>query len=256
MARSRSWLARATRLAGWALLACFAGSVFAVALLRWLDPPLSAFMVESRLEAWLEHDRSYVFRHAWVDLGHIAPSLALAVVASEDQKFPEHWGFDVEAIEKAYEMNQHAHRIHGASTISQQVAKNLYLWPGRSYWRKGVEAYFTVLIETLWPKRRILEVYLNLAEFGHGTFGAEAAAEHYFHKPAARLTRADAALLAAVLPNPTHYSVTQPSRYVAERRDWILGQMQALGGPEMLDEIDAYPSRRPDGRAGLTAGRR
>ena len=135
-------------------------------------------------------------------------------------------------------------RVRGASTISQQVAKNLFLWSGRSFFRKGLEAYFTILIESLWPKRRILEVYLNIAEFGVGTYGAEAAAQRFFHKPASRLTRADAAALAAVLPNPERLSAAAPSHYVQQRREWILGQMQALGGPEMLDEIDAYPTRR------------
>jgi len=177
-----------------------------------------------------------------VDLNRISPNLPLAVVASEDQKFPEHWGFDVEAIEKAYALNRHSHKVRGASTISQQVAKNVFLWSGRSYFRKGLEAYFTVLIESLWPKRRILEVYLNVAEFGVGTYGAEAAAQRFFHKTAAQLTRADAAVLAAVLPNPERYSAIAPSRFVQQRREWILGQMQALGGPEMLEEIDAYPS--------------
>jgi monofunctional biosynthetic peptidoglycan transglycosylase len=166
------------------------------------------------------------------------------VVASEDQKFPEHWGFDVEAIEKAYALNQHNHRIHGASTISQQVAKNMFLWSGRSYFRKALEAYFTVVIEACWPKRRILEVYLNIAEFGHGVYGAEAAAERFFHVPAARLNRSQAAVLAAVLPNPQHLLANAPSAYLEQRRAWILGQMQRLGGPEMLNEIDAYPDRR------------
>jgi monofunctional biosynthetic peptidoglycan transglycosylase len=123
------------------------------------------------------------------------------------------------------------------------VAKNLFLWSGRSYLRKGLEAYFTILSEALWPKRRILEIYLNIAEFGYGTYGAEAAAQRFFHKSAARLTRSDAAVLAAVLPNPQTLSAAAPSAYVLKRRDWILGQMQALGGPEMLDEIDAYPER-------------
>jgi monofunctional biosynthetic peptidoglycan transglycosylase len=153
-------------------------------------------------------------------------------------------GFDVGAIEKAYQLNQHSHRVRGASTISQQVAKNLYLWSGRSYLRKGLEAYFTILIEGFWPKRRILEIYLNIAEFGDGVYGAEAAAQRFFRKPAAQLTRADAAILAAVLPNPQRFSAAAPSRYVRERSDWILNQMQALGGPEMLGEIDAYPNRR------------
>ncbi len=244
MAKKRSFLRRLA----WALLCllllCAAGSALSVALLRWIDPPYSAFMAETQIEAWHKHDRTYVFRHRWADLNRISPNLPLAVVASEDQKFPEHWGFDVEAIEKAYELNQHSHRVHGASTISQQVAKNLFLWSGRSYFRKGLEAYFTLLIEATWPKRRILEVYLNIAEFGYGTYGAEAAAQRFFRKPAAKLSRSEAAVLAAVLPNPQRLSAAAPSAYVQTRRDWILGQMQALGGPEMLDEIDAYPGRR------------
>ncbi|MGO9990425.1 MAG: monofunctional biosynthetic peptidoglycan transglycosylase [Steroidobacteraceae bacterium] len=244
MAQSKSWMGRAARTLLWIALGWVAVSVAAVLLLRWIDPPCSALMVESRIAAWVNRDDAYVFRHTWVDLTHISPNLPLAVVASEDQKFPDHWGFDVEAIEKAYELNQHSHHVHGASTISQQVAKNLYLWSGRSYFRKALEAYFTVLIESCWPKRRILEIYLNIAEFGYGTYGAEAAAQRFFHKPASRLTRSDAAVLAAVLPNPQHYRASAPSRYVDQRRDWILSQMQALGGPEMLDEIDAYPSRR------------
>ncbi len=244
MARRRTLSARLLRtvLAVVAAWVCLTAAL--VAPLRWLNPAVSAFMIEARAAAWLDHDPDFVFRHRWTELRRISPNLALAVVASEDQKFPEHWGFDVEAIEKAYELNQHSHRIHGGSTISQQVAKNLYLWSGRSYFRKALEAYFTVLIEATWPKRRILEVYLNIAEFGKGTYGAEAAAEHYFHKPAARLTRGDAALLAAVLPNPERYRLNAPSRFIEERRIWIMGQMQALGGPEMLSEIDAYPNRR------------
>jgi monofunctional biosynthetic peptidoglycan transglycosylase len=244
VARKKSFLRRLA----WSILGlvvfCIAVSVIAVALLRWVNPPYSAFMAQTQMAAWAKHDRTYVFRHHWVGLNQISPNLPLAVVASEDQKFPEHWGFDVEAIEKAYEMNLHSHRVHGASTISQQVAKNLFLWSGRSYFRKGLEAYFTILIEACWPKQRILEVYLNIAEFGLGTYGAEAAAQRFFYKPAARLTRSDCAVLAAVLPNPDRLSAATPSAYVQQRRDWILGQMQALGGPEMLDEIDAYPSRR------------
>jgi monofunctional biosynthetic peptidoglycan transglycosylase len=227
----------------WPVLALLALSVLSVLIFRWVNPPYSAFMAESRMAAWASGDRNYVYRRTWADLGRISPNLALAVVASEDQKFPEHSGFDVEAIEKAYEMNRHSHHVHGASTISQQVAKNLYLWSGRSWFRKGLEAYFTVLIESCWPKRRILEIYLNIAEFGYGTYGAEAAAQRFFHEPAARLSRSDAAVLAAVLPNPEHWSAAAPPRYVQERRDWILNQMQALGGAEMLGEIDAYPNR-------------
>ena len=228
----------------WLVLACLALSVLSVLIFRWVNPPYSAFMAESQISAWVSGERAYVYRRTWADLDRISPNLALAVVASEDQKFPEHWGFDVEAIEKAYQLNRHSHHVHGASTISQQVAKNLYLWSGRSYFRKALEAWFTVLIEACWPKRRILEIYLNIAEFGYGTYGAEAAAQRFFHKAAARLSRSDAAVLAAVLPNPEHWSAAAPPRYVLERRDWILNQMQALGGAEMLGEIDAYPDRR------------
>ena len=228
----------------WLVVAGVAASVLAVASLRWINPPFTAFMAEAQAAAWSNRDANYVYRHSWVDLDRISPNLPLAVVAAEDQKFPEHWGFDVAAIEKAYALNQHSHKVRGASTISQQVAKNLFLWSGRSYVRKGLEAYFTLLIEALWPKRRILEVYLNIAEFGYGTYGAEAAAQRFFRKPAARLSRGDAAALAAVLPSPERFSAVAPSRYVQQRREWILGQMQALGGPEMLDEVDAYPNRR------------
>jgi monofunctional biosynthetic peptidoglycan transglycosylase len=242
---ARSWPARLLRWAAGAIALCAAASVLVVVLLRWINPPFTAFMAETQVSAWLEHDSSYASTHHWVDLAQISPNLALAVIASEDQKFPEHWGFDVEAIEKAYQLNQHSHKVRGASTISQQVAKNLFLWSGRSYFRKGLEAYFTILIEACWPKRRILEVYLNSAEFGLGIYGAEAAAQRFFHRPAARLTRGDAALLAAVLPNPRHYSAAAPSAYLQRRREHILAQMQALGGPEMLEEVDAYPNRRP-----------
>jgi monofunctional biosynthetic peptidoglycan transglycosylase len=244
VARKRSTLGRLLRATAWLVVICASGSLLAVGSLRWINPPFTAFMVETQGVAWLGRDAGYVFRHSWVDLDRISPNLPLAVVAAEDQKFPEHWGFDVGAIEKAYALNQHSHKVRGASTISQQLAKNLFLWSGRSYFRKGLEAYFTVLIEALWPKRRILEVYSNIAEFGDGTYGAEAAAQRYFHKPASQLTRTEAAVLAAVLPNPQRFSASAPSRYVQQRRDWILSQMQALGGPEMLGEIDAYPTRK------------
>jgi len=244
MAGRRSWLGTLVRGALLVVLACVVSAVGCVLLFRWINPPYSAFMAETGFSAWAARDSSYVFSHTWVDLNRISPNLPLAVVASEDQKFPEHHGFDVEAIEKAYALNQHSHRVHGASTISQQVAKNLFLWSGRSYFRKGLEAAFTVLIEGLWPKRRILEVYLNIAEFGYGTYGAEAAARRFFHESAAHLSRSDAAVLAAVLPNPQRFSAAAPSRYILQRRDWIMGQMQTLGGADMLSDIDAYPAPR------------
>ncbi|HUY84566.1 MAG TPA: monofunctional biosynthetic peptidoglycan transglycosylase [Steroidobacteraceae bacterium] len=215
-------------------IACLALSALLVVPLRWLNPPLDMFMIEARFAAWRRHDRAYVFRHRWVDLRRISPSLALAAIAAEDQTFPFHHGFDVNAMEAAYQHDLNSRRIRGGSTISQQVAKNLFLWGGRSYLRKAIEAYFTVWMETCWPKRRILEMYLNVAEFGRGTYGAEAASRRFFHESAARLTPSQAALLAAVLPDPDRYRVDAPSPYLDRRRAWILGQMRDLGGPEFL----------------------
>jgi monofunctional biosynthetic peptidoglycan transglycosylase len=173
-------------------------------------------------------------RYEWVDYERISPSIALAAVAAEDQKFPTHAGFDLDSIKQAIEENRRRRSPRGASTISQQVAKNLYLWPGKSMLRKSLEAYFTVLVETLWPKRRILEVYLNIAEFGPGIFGVEAASLAYFAKPAAEVTAAEAALLAAVLPNPKQLRAGQPSEYVLGRARQIQEQMRLLGGREYL----------------------
>jgi monofunctional biosynthetic peptidoglycan transglycosylase len=167
--------------------------------------------------------------YQWVPMERIAPDAALAVVAAEDQKFPDHWGFDLDAIRKAAESNARGRRLRGASTLTQQVARNLFLWQGRSYLRKGLEAWMTVLLETTWPKRRILEVYLNIAEMGEHTFGVQAASRRYFGQPAAAINAGQAALLAAVLPNPHRFRINHPSNYVLERRDRILQQMSLLG---------------------------
>ena len=153
----------------------------------------------------------------------------IAVIAAEDQKFAEHWGFDVAAIRAALKHNQQSRRVRGASTLSQQTAKNLFMWSDRSFLRKGIEAWFTLLMELGWDKSRILEVYLNIVEFGPGIYGAEAAARHYFGKPAIRLTRYEASLLAAALPNPWRYRVKPPSPYVQQRSAWIRRQMGQLG---------------------------
>ncbi|TGC74986.1 monofunctional biosynthetic peptidoglycan transglycosylase, partial [Salmonella enterica subsp. enterica serovar Poona] len=168
-------------------------------------------------------------------MADISPWMGLAVIAAEDQKFPEHWGFDVPAIEKALAHNErNESRIRGASTLSQQTAKNLFLWDGRSWVRKGLEAGLTLGIETVWSKKRILTVYLNIAEFGDGIFGVEAAAQRYFHKPASRLNMSEAALLAAVLPNPIRYKANAPSGYVRSRQAWIMRQMRQLGGESFM----------------------
>ena len=175
--------------------------------------------------------------YRWTDWDEISPYAALAVVASEDQKFPSHWGFDLKSIQDALRERQEGGRLRGASTISQQVAKNLFLWPGQSFVRKGIEAYFTVLIEALWPKRRILEVYLNIAELGPGIYGVRAASETHFQLSPSELGPYEAAILAAVLPNPKQLDAERPSPYVRERAGWILDQMWGLGGIDYLNEL-------------------
>jgi monofunctional biosynthetic peptidoglycan transglycosylase len=200
-----------------------------VLLMRWVPPPTSAFMLEQRLSG-------IAVDYRWVPMDRISPHAALAVIASEDQKFFDHWGVDLKAIAAAIRDNRSRSRPRGASTISQQLVKNLFLWPGRSYVRKGIEVYFTLLMEALWPKQRILEVYLNVAEMGPGTFGVEAAGQRFFHKSAARLNRRESATLAAVLPNPVRMRADRPSDYV-NRRTWqIIEQMNALGGIAFLKQ--------------------
>lgn len=208
-----------------------------ILIFAFLPVPLSMVMLERQLGAWLTGDFSYVAHSDWVPMDEISPYMALAVMAAEDQKFPEHWGFDVGAIESALSHNQrNQNRIRGASTLSQQTAKNLFLWDGRSWIRKGLEVGLTAGIELVWTKRRILTVYLNIAEFGDGIFGVEAASRHFFNKPASKLTSSEAALLAAVLPNPHRFKVNAPSNYVISRQQWILRQMRQLGGKEFIQE--------------------
>jgi len=223
---------RIRRIVGRVLLVWLGVWLAGILLFSFLPVPFSAVMAERQIGAWLRGDFSYIAHSDWVGHDDISPWMGLAVIASEDQKFPTHWGFDVAAIESVLDNNDS--RMRGASTLSQQTAKNLFLWDGRSWVRKGLEAGLTVGIETVWTKRRILTVYLNIAEFGPGIFGVEAASQHYFHKPASRLTAADAALLAAVLPNPIRYRAAAPSGYVRARQQWILRQMRQLGGEGFL----------------------
>ncbi len=219
-------------------------------LLRFWHPLTSAYMLAARIDAARARDRGYRTHYIWVDLEHIAPTAALAVIASEDQRFPFHAGFDFGSIRQAVRASERGKRLRGASTISQQVARNLFLWSGRSYVRKGLEAGYTVLLEACWPKERILEVYLNIAQFGRGIYGVEAASRSFFHEPATRLTREQAALLAAVLPNPLLLRVASPSRYVLARRDWILGQMRLLGGDAYLESVEArHGAEAPRGQS-------
>ena len=212
-----------------------------IALFSVMPVPFSVVMVERQLGAWLSGDFGYVAHSDWVSMDEISPWMGLAVIAAEDQKFPEHWGFDVSAIEKALAHNErNENRIRGASTLSQQTAKNLFLWDGRSWVRKGLEAGLTLGMETVWSKKRILTVYLNIAEFGDGVFGVEAAAQRYFHKPASRLSLSEAALLAAVLPNPLRFKANAPSGYVRSRQAWIMRQMRQLGGESFMRENKLY----------------
>ncbi|WP_232529289.1 monofunctional biosynthetic peptidoglycan transglycosylase [Methylomonas koyamae] len=204
------------------------GSLLLVAALRVLPAPTSAFMLHQHIDDWVEGKGYRPISQRWVSRERISAHAFHAVVASEDQLFYQHNGFDVDAIGKAFNQYLRGGKLRGASTISQQVAKNLFLSPAKNFVRKAFEIWFTVLLEALWDKQRILEVYLNIAEFGDHLFGIEAASRHYFGIPARQLSAAQAALLAATLPNPILLKADQPSAYVLKRQSWILGQMRAL----------------------------
>jgi monofunctional glycosyltransferase len=235
--KRRSWWKRLLRWAILCVLAVLVSSILTVLFLRFVPVPFSALMVERRVESWFTPG-SYHSRHDWVPLEDIAPCMGVAVIAAEDQNFADHFGFDWKAIEKAVEHNEHSRRKRGASTVSQQTAKNIFLWSSRSWVRKGFEVYFTLLIETLWPKQRILEVYLNSVEFGDGVFGVEAAARSFFGKSAKNLRPSEAALLAAVLPNPHRFKAAAPSGYIRGRQEWILGQMRQMGGDQVVKDLE------------------
>lgn len=219
----KPWLRTLIR---WLLRLALLAVVVAVVVtlpLRWIDPPGSAFMLADRVL----NDREVTSE--WVPYERISPHLALAVVAAEDQNFPIHYGFDLIQIRDAVETHRRGGRLRGASTISQQLARNLYLWPQRSWIRKGLESVLTVPLELFLPKTRMLELYLNIAEFDTGVYGAQAAARHYFDKDAAQLGRGEAALLAAVLPAPKYFDAAAPDDRMLERQRWILDQMDNLG---------------------------
>ena len=206
-------------------------SLVPVMLLRWVPPPTSAVMVSRTLAERERQD------YQWIPLERMSPDIPLAVVASEDQKFPDHFGFDLDAIKDAVAQHTQGGRLRGASTLTQQVARNLFLWQGRSFLRKGLEAWLTLLLELCWSKERILEVYLNIAETGKRTFGVQAASLKFFSRPASAVSREQAALLAAVLPNPLRFQAARPSAYVIGRRNEILRQMTQLGGRAYLKGI-------------------
>ena len=231
--KQRVWWRRLGRAAGLFLLLWVAGTLVLALALRFLPIPGSALMVERRVQSWFG-SKPYTARHQWVPLEAIAPAMGAAVIAAEDQNFTDHFGFDWQAIEKAYAHNEHSRRKRGASTVSQQTAKNLFLWESRSWVRKGFEVYFTLLIEATWSKRRILEVYLNIVEFGDGVYGVEAASRRFFGKAAKALRPGEAALLAAVLPSPHKFRADAPSPHLRQRQDWILRQMTMLGGDQKV----------------------
>jgi monofunctional biosynthetic peptidoglycan transglycosylase len=226
----------------WTAALLLATPAAAVLVMRWVPPLSSTFIVGSYLSAWRGGDWHYHADYRWTPYERISRNAKLAVIASEDQRFEVHSGFDFEAIDKAIKEREQGRRLRGASTISQQVAKNLFLWSGQSFVRKGLEAYLTVVIEACWPKRRILEVYLNVAEFGPGVYGVGAAAPRFFGTDPARLTQGQAALLAAVLPSPRHLHVDRPGGYLLRRQALIASQMAALEGSEYAPGLD--PPRR------------
>jgi len=215
------------------LLFFVASSVIVVVLLRFLPVPTTAFMVYRHVEDLFDDHSFEPIQYHWVSAKNISPNASAAVIASEDQQFFQHFGFDLQAIRSAISAYVNGgRRLRGASTITQQVAKNLFLTPSKSFIRKGLEVWFTLLIEIVWSKERILVVYLNIAEFGEHLFGIEAASQHYFGIPAKNLSRPQAAMLAATLPNPLRLKAARPSNYVIRRQNWILRQMRNLGDPD------------------------
>ncbi|MBS0373210.1 MAG: monofunctional biosynthetic peptidoglycan transglycosylase [Proteobacteria bacterium] len=236
-------LRKLAKLLAWLVAAFVATTALAVLAMRWLPPLGSTFMLSGYLEARAARDPSWQLDYRWTPYERISRHAKLAVIASEDQKFAFHPGFDFEAIDQAIKERERGKRLRGASTISQQVAKNLFLWPGPSFVRKGLEAYLTLLIELFWPKQRILEVYLNVAEFAPGIYGVGAAAPRLFRTDAAHLTQAQSALLAAVLPNPKKLHADRPSAYLYRRQAWIIEQMNELGGAAYIREVDATAHR-------------
>lgn len=228
------------------LLVLFIAQFVYLLLLKWVFPPITLTQFGDMVSGWFHH---YGFHRDYVSSTDISPNMRLAVMASEDQLFPEHSGFDWKNIQRAMKNNEkHPGRIHGGSTISQQTAKNVFLWQGRSWIRKGFEVYFTKMIEWTWGKKRILNMYLNVIQMGQGIYGVEAASRQYFHKPAKSLTRAECALIAACLPNPVRFRPDAPSRYVIARQHFILLQMSNLEGDPDVDDLVRPAPEKPSSK--------
>lgn len=217
------------------LVVCFLFSLLQVLSLKWIDPLTSSVMLQRDFNLFSSDEKPISYE--WYDFDDISKEIALAVVASEDQNFPTHFGFDLEQIGKAFKEKNKRGSLRGASTITQQVAKNLFLWEGKNFIRKAFEAYYTILIEVFWSKRRIMEIYINIAEMGDNIFGAGMASKIYFNKLPIKLTKQESASIVAVLPNPKRFSVANPSAYVRKRQAWILEQMRLLGGISYIKNL-------------------
>ena len=252
MARSRSTPPPQTRKRRWRrwllllVLLPIALSLLLVLILRFVAPPLSGVMAQRILEARQAGQDDFRIDYQWCEFESFGPYLPLAVVASEDQRFLDHHGFDTVEIKKALDAAEDGERMRGASTISQQVAKNLFLWSGRSWLRKGLEVYFTGLLELAWPKKRLLETYLNIAETGEGMFGFCSACQRRFGKPCSTLAPYQLALMVATLPDPRRRRADQPTPYLHQRASWIVRQMDQLGGPAWLQQMESGKSDKQD----------
>jgi len=232
---TNNFFSRAWRIIKRTIIILFIAQLVYIILLKWIYPPLTI----TQFVSWIT---GHGLKRDYVGRNSISPNARLAVIASEDQLFPDHNGFDLKSIQKAMKHNQKSRSMHGASTISQQTAKNVFLWQGRSWIRKTLEVYFTFMIEKIWGKRRILEMYMNVVEMGNGVFGIEAAAKNSFNRPSANLSRQQAALIAAALPNPKKYTVKPVCRYVSIRSGWVLRQMNNLSGDPDIRELVYYSS--------------
>ncbi|MGD9949542.1 MAG: monofunctional biosynthetic peptidoglycan transglycosylase [Desulfobulbus sp.] len=234
----RGWFIRLCRRISFFVVLLLLLPVVAIIAFRWVPVPFSSFMLIRQVERLLPGSEVPPMHYQWVNLEDISPLMPLAVIAGEDQRFPDHWGFDFRAISQALDYNnKHSRKMRGASTISQQTAKNLFLWGERSLLRKGLEAGLTLCMEIVWSKERILEIYLNIAEFGDGIYGVKAASKELFTTSPARLTRRQVALLAAVLPNPRRFHANHPTPYILNRARWIESNMGRLGGTRYLEQL-------------------
>lgn len=209
-------------------------SILVVLILRWINPPITSYMAQNTIIAWWKNNEDFNLHYQWVNPQDMSWTIKVAAITSEDQRFAENWGFDFQQIKEAIEESSSLKTIRGASTITQQTARNLFLWPAHSFFRKGIEAYFTVLIDLLWPKSRTLEVYLNIAQFGPDVYGVGAASRIYFHTAPAQLGKSQSALMVTALPDPDDYDLAHPSSYMLQRRNWVLKYMNKLGNQAYL----------------------